>query len=213
MMKNIIVLITCIFAVSSQTAIGVTSFPASDDTAEVQVYQPPGSLSPTARRWSPYIVGIGIGILSWLSFLLSDKALGVSTAYVRSCGMVEMMIRREATQKKSYYQKFVPKIDWQWMLVLGLIIGAFVSAFTSGDFEFEWVPSLWSAHFGDNPVIRWLAAFIGGMILAIGARWAGGCTSGHGISGTLQLVVSSWIAVICFFIGGIAAAMILYKVI
>ena len=42
--------------------------------------------------------------------------------------------------------------------------------------------------------------------MAFGARFAGGCTSGHGISGTMQLNVGSWIAVICFFIGGIAVA-------
>ena len=50
----------------------------------------------------------------------------------------------------------------------------------------------------------------GGMIMAFGARLAGGCTSGHGISGTLQLSVGSWIAVICFFIGGIGVAMLLF---
>jgi hypothetical protein len=49
------------------------------------------------------------------------------------------------------------------------------------------------------------------MILGIGARWAGGCTSGHGISGTLQLAVSSWLATLSFFIGGILTAMILYR--
>lgn len=40
-------------------------------------------------------------------------------------------------------------------------------------------------------------------LMAFGARFAGGCTSGHGISGALQLNVGSWIAVVCFFIGGI----------
>jgi len=53
---------------------------------------------------------------------------------------------------------------------------------------------------------------VGGVILGMGARWAGGCTSGHGISGTLQLAVSSWLAVICFFIGGIVTAMVIYRV-
>jgi uncharacterized membrane protein YedE/YeeE len=55
-----------------------------------------------------------------------------------------------------------------------------------------------------------MVAFIGGVVLGIGARWADGCTSGHGISGTLQLVVSSWVAVICFFIGGVATAFLLF---
>jgi len=46
--------------------------------------------------------------------------------------------------------------------------------------------------------------------MGFGARWAGGCTSGHGISGTLQLAASGWLAAICFFIGGIFAAVMLY---
>ena len=56
-------------------------------------------------------------------------------------------------------------------------------------------------------------AFAGfaGIVIAIGSRWAGGCTSGHGISGTLQLAVSSWLAAVCFFVGGIATALLLYR--
>ena len=45
-------------------------------------------------------------------------------------------------------------------------------------------------------------------IMGFGARWAGGCTSGHGISGTMQMAVSSWVAAVCFFVGGIAVARI-----
>nr|MDQ3315416.1 YeeE/YedE family protein [Verrucomicrobiota bacterium] len=43
-------------------------------------------------------------------------------------------------------------------------------------------------------------------------RLGGGCTSGHGISGTLQLSVGSWIAVVCFFLGGIPVAMLLFGI-
>jgi hypothetical protein len=48
--------------------------------------------------------------------------------------------------------------------------------------------------------------------MGLGARWANGCTSGHGISGTLQLAVSSWLAAVCFFIGGIATAQLIFRV-
>ena len=51
------------------------------------------------------------------------------------------------------------------------------------------------------------------VFLGFGARWAGGCTSGHGIGGTLQLAVSSWISAVCFFIGGILMAQVLFKII
>lgn len=163
-------------------------------------------------RWSPYVVGIGIGILSWFAFLLSDKPIGCSTAYARMSGMLERLVRGDRVLKKEYYQKFAPMVDWEWMLVVGVVIGAFISAQLSGAFHVLWVPSIWAASFGTSPALRWLVALIGGVLMGLGARWAGGCTSGHGISGTLQLAVSSWLAAICFFIGGIAAAMLIFHV-
>lgn len=162
-------------------------------------------------RWSPYLVGFGIGVLSWIAFLLSDKPLGVSTAYARTSGMIEKRLRgKHVVQQKKYYQEFVPEIDWEWMLVAGLVVGAAVSALFSGDFRFEFVPPLWESMFGHTTLLRWITAFTGGILLGIGARWASGCTSGHGISGTLQLVVSSWIAALCFFIGGVVTAHLLF---
>ncbi len=46
--------------------------------------------------------------------------------------------------------------------------------------------------------------------MAFGARLAGGCTSGHGISGALQLSVASWLSLACFLIGGVITAHLLY---
>ena len=72
---------------------------------------------------------------------------------------------------------------------------------------------MWAARFGaDSLGLRLAVAFAGGGLMAFGARMAGGCTSGHGISGTLQLSVGSWIAVVCFFVGGIATALLMFRV-
>jgi uncharacterized protein len=166
----------------------------------------------TMERWSPYAVGVGIGILSWLAFLLSDKPIGCSTAFTRTSGMIEKIFRGSKVHDKPYYRQFAPTIDWEWMLVIGIVLGAFLSSILSGQFSFEWLPAIWQAEVGSHIPTRWLTALLGGIIMGFGARWAGGCTSGHGISGTLQLAVSSWIAAICFFVGGILTAMFLYKV-
>jgi len=165
----------------------------------------------TMPRWSPYAVGIGIGVLSWLAFLLSDKPLGCSTAFARSAGMFERLARGKKVDEKPYYQQFKPAIDWEWMLVFGILVGALAAALLSGTFELQWVPSKWQAAVGSSGMVRWLVALFGGICIGFGARWAGGCTSGHGISGTLQLAVSGWIAAAGFFVGGIATAMLLYK--
>ncbi len=44
----------------------------------------------------------------------------------------------------------------------------------------------------------------GGFLVGFGARWAGGCTSGHAISGLADLQLPSLVAVIGFFVGGLA---------
>lgn len=163
-------------------------------------------------RWSPYAVGAGMGVVAWLAFLLSDRTVGCSTAFARTAGMIERLFRGDKVKERPYFQKYAPVIDWGWMLVLGVVIGAFISSLVSGSFELTWVPERWAAAFGPSPLLRVIGAFIGGILMGIGSRWAGGCTSGHGISGTLQLAISSWIAVIGFFAGGIAAALLLYNV-
>lgn len=167
----------------------------------------------TSDLWSPYVAGVGIGILIWLGFLFSNKAIGCSTAYTRTSGMGEKLMRGDKVNDKPYYKKFVPKIDWEWMLVLGVVVGALISSILSGSFRIETVPEVWKNTFGSGLILRFVGALIGGILLGFGARMAGGCTSGHGISGTSQLSLGSWLAFLFFFIGGILTALLLYGVI
>jgi hypothetical protein len=155
-------------------------------------------------------VGIAIGVLSWFTLLISQKPLGCSTTFARTAGMIEKMIRGDKVLLRPYYQKTKPVIDWQWMLVVGMVIGSFIATVLSGSFSLQWVPARWATAFGDAAIPRLLVAVLGGALLGFGARWADGCTSGHGISGTMQLAVSGWISAIFFFIGGIIMASILY---
>ena len=164
-------------------------------------------------RWSPYLVGAGIGVLSWFTWLVSNEPIGCSTSFSRIAGMIERLFRGKKVEQKIYYQEVKPEMDWQMMLVIGIVIGALISSLLAGDFRWQWIPSVWSLNFGDDIVIRLIVALIGGILLGFGARWADGCTSGHGISGTMQLAVSSWISAICFFIGGILVAQLLFKII
>ena len=164
----------------------------------------------TEVRWSPYLVGAGIGILSWFTLLISKKPIGCSTTFAKSAGLIEKVFKGKKVELKPYYQQIKLKVDWQFMLVIGIIIGSLLSALLSKDFHWTWVPDFWAATFGANRVVRILAALVGGILLGFGSRWAGGCTSGHGISGTMQLSVGSWISAICFFIGGIAMAYFLF---
>lgn len=167
----------------------------------------------TVPDWSPYLAGAGIGVLCWAAFILSDRPLGVCTAYAKTAGMIEEKITGGASLNRPYWKIVPPGIDWQWMLVLGILVGGFLSAWLSGTFHPELVPDMFAAVFGDTRALRIGTAVAGGILLGFGARMAGGCTSGNGISGGLQLQISSWTAVLCFFAGGIATAMVLFRVV
>ncbi len=168
------------------------------------------SLNYPGPTWSPYLVGAGIGVLSWLTFYFSDKPIGASSFYATVAGAVGKVFARRHTESLRYYQDNPPRFGWETLFVPAAIMGGFLAAWTGGDFTNEWLHPMWVARFGESIALRAGVCLGGGILMAFGARLAGGCTSGHGISGTLQLNVASWIAVICFFIGGIAVAMPLY---
>lgn len=162
--------------------------------------------------WSPYLVGALLGVLTWLTFYFSDKPVGASSFYATIAGKIGMLIAPNHTRSLTYFQDNPPKFGWEATFVLATILGGFVAAWSGGEFNNQWVPDLWSATFGtDSLPSRAAVAFGGGILMAFGARLAGGCTSGHGISGTMQLNVASWIAVICFFIGGILLANLIFR--
>jgi uncharacterized membrane protein YedE/YeeE len=170
-------------------------------------------LAYSGPAWSPYLVGALIGGLTMLTFYFSGKPLGASTAYARLAGMAGRLVAPRHTDALPYFQKKRPEVEWGVMLLLGVVAGAFLAAWQGGELTGEWLPPMWAARFGEGAFgLRVVAALAGGIFMAFGARLAGGCTSGHGISGTLQLSVGSWIAVFCFFAGGVATAMLLFRV-
>ena len=160
--------------------------------------------------WSPYVVGAALGVLSWLTFYFSDKPIGASSFYAQLAGFLGKLIAPRRARSLVYFKDNPPRVGWEFVFVVSAIVGGALAALSGGEFSSDWLPAMWEARFGDSIALRAAVAFGGGILMAFGARLAGGCTSGHGISGTLQLNVASWIAVICFFAGGIPAAMALF---
>jgi hypothetical protein len=124
--------------------------------------------------WSPYLAGALIGVVSWFSVLTAGKYLGVSTTFVRTIGMIESIFIPERVVSLPYFVKEKPIIDWQWMEVLGILIGAFIAAKLSGDFKRTFIPPMWKKRFGSSRFKRCIVAFLGGVILMFGARMADG---------------------------------------
>ena len=163
------------------------------------------------KGWNPYLAGALSGLVSVFSVWFVGKYLGASTTFVRTAGLIEKLFDSDRVARMEYFIREVPQIDWQWMMVFGIMIGSFIAAVTSGSFVWQAVPDMWREQFGPSIKKRAVAAFVGGAIAMFGARLADGCPSGHGLSGALQLAVSGYIALVCFFLGGMLTANLLYR--
>lgn len=163
-------------------------------------------------RWSPYVVGVAIGLLSIVVFAVVDKPLGMSTGIAQASGACTAVIAGpEAVSGNAYWSsKAKPAWDYGTLFLVGTLLGAWLSAVKSGSFRWEMVPGVWRERFGDSVPKRMAAAVLGGFLILYGARLADGCTSGHGISGSLQLAVSSWVFFGVMFVTGIATAAALF---
>jgi hypothetical protein len=167
--------------------------------------------------WRPYIAGALLGLLATLSALASTQLLGktqflgASTTFVRAAGFIEQEAAPERVKANAYFAKEKIKVDWQFMLLAGIFIGALAAALADGSFKLESVPPIWRERFGGGIGRRAIGAFLGGIVAMFGARLADGCPSGHGLSGLMQLSVSGFIALAFFFGTGALVAAVVYR--
>ncbi len=175
--------------------------------------------------------GIALGVTFLLAVILV-KPIGVSTQFVILDGMIWNMfsadlIKEDPAAKSGYassnaylnksggkYAKNVSKpANYSFIFVLSMIFGGLLSRLLAGPKPSELdkvAPAAWRRKFGDQPGKRYVHAFIGGVLVLIGARLAGGCTSGHMMSGMMQTAVSGYLFAMGTFAAAIPLAIIIY---
>ena len=126
------------------------------------------------KGWSPYVAGALTGVIMIFSVWVAGKYFGASTTFVRSAGMIEKIFSAERVSKMDYFVKEAPKIDWQWMFVVGIFIGSLMASTTSKTFQWKALPDMWEGRFGASIGKRAVVAFAGGLIAMFGARLADG---------------------------------------
>lgn len=160
-------------------------------------------------RWSwrkgGIILGIFIILAAW-----SYRPVGVSSSYSTFVSLMSFLISKELFGANPYILKY-SKWGWQEMLVIGLFFGGLISYRISGGHGFSAIPNGWRKRFGASSILRFFHAFLGGFLILFGARMAGGCTSGHIISGGSLLIVGSLVFALMVYVSGIITAKILYK--
>jgi len=141
--------------------------------------------------WPWYVVGPLIGLFVPLFLLMGNKLFGISSSFDHIC---DLTLHKNVKNKINFNPS---KDGWKIYYIVGIIIGAFVSVnlLTSEDIKF-----LPSNYYSLTGIIK---LFLGGLFVGFGTRYAGGCTSGHSITGISLLNPASIKATIAFFVGGL----------
>lgn len=186
--------------------------PATAEIVEDAGVESAGKVGWVGRaRWSPYVVGAGIGVLSWVVFAVVNNPIGVTTSLGQWSGLAaEPVMGEEGLKSNAYWAKNMPAWDYGTLFLIGTFVGALAGALLSKDFRVEVVPQVWRDRFGGSKVKRLTVAFIGGALAMYGARMAGGCTSGNGLSGSMQLAVSGWTFFLTMFASGVLTAWLMF---
>jgi len=172
------------------------------------------------HTWSWYISGFIIGLVM-LILIYFGKSFGMSSNLRTLCSLAG------AGKKVPFFNFDWKSQRWNLAVVAGAMLGGFVATNYLSDpsnvsinpetIEFlqamnidapqgKLMPdALFSNQVFESPKAI-LILIIGGILIGFGSRYAGGCTSGHAISGLSNLQLPSLIAVIGFFIGGLIMA-------
>ncbi|MFN4180773.1 MAG: YeeE/YedE thiosulfate transporter family protein [Armatimonadota bacterium] len=153
-----------------------------------------------------WLAGTIIGLLITISLTFAGHHLGAASEYEYTGGRI-LSLFSEAEQLPRWQGKL--GVWWETILLLGVFVGAALAVWLTRKPSLE-IPSLWRERFGTDRWKRYAVAFLGGFIMLFGARLAGGCTSGHMISGISQLALSSFVFAVTIFVTGILVAKWLY---
>ncbi len=161
-----------------------------------------------ARSTSPWLVGVGIGLLNIGAFAAFRKGIGVSGAYEGGAALAARQLAPDALQVNAFVQARdkAPKIDWESCLVLGAMVGGMLATQAGRSAAAKAAAAEPGSVYRPPPLRSPLASAAGGALLMYGARMADGCTSGHALSGTAQGAASSWVFTpLMFLVGSVVA--------
>lgn len=157
-----------------------------------------------AFHWA--IGGAGVAVLTLLLLVFANKRLGLSTGFESVCSLVV---------KLPYFRRpeLLGSNRWRLAVVLGLVLGGAASAMAGGGWAPTWNLGMFDTRIGWGPAGKLAWMFAGGLLVGMGTRMAGGCTSGHGIFGLSNLELPSLKSTLSFMAAGTVASNVIYRLI
>jgi uncharacterized membrane protein YedE/YeeE len=148
--------------------------------------------------WNPYLVGVLLGLVLLATYAVTGRGLGATGGYSAIAAWIASLFSTEHVAANIVHQKYwndgAPLLSWTLFLGVGVFIGALVSGLQGRRVQLstERGPSV-----GDGNRIA--LAFVGGVIAAVGAKIAKGCTSGQALTGGAILNVGSLVFMLAVF--------------
>ena len=158
------------------------------------------------KFWNPYAAGVALGLVLLSAYLLTGKGLGASRRLLPARGRRRSRRSRPATSSRCRSWRGPPRTGrplryWLVFQTIGVVLGGFLGAWTSGRLKGETLRGPTTA-----PATRWANALVGGGLMGVGAEAARGCASGQALSGGALFSAGAWVFFLCFFAGGYALA-------
>ena len=147
-------------------------------------------------------------LLFTFSVIGANRPIGASTYVPYFAGILFDL----DPDKYTYLKEIHNPGSWEGVFLLGVLAGSFFNAvFITKTFRFTIVPDAWKRYKNDSAASRLFWSFVSGFFLIIGARLAGGCTSGHFLSGVTQTAFSSMVFGAVVLISLIVTGRLFYK--
>ena len=160
-----------------------------------------------APYMNPYLAGIGLGLVLLAAYVVMGRGLGASGALSSVTAVLVHSVAPKHAEANEFYRGYLeggvghPLKEWLVFEVLGVLIGGFVSGLLARRLSLtvERGPRAGVA-------MRLAWAFVGGALMAVGAKFARGCTSGQALTGGAMLNAGSWAFMMMVFAGAYALA-------
>lgn len=154
-------------------------------------------------KW--FYSALAIAVVASTIFVVSDRVLGASSFYPY---MADNIL---GVTDNDYYRQTEKSGNYEMKFLLGAFLSGLVLSVVKGDFHLKLIHENWARFKGNSNAKRIIWAVVGGFLLLFGARLANGCTSGHIISGGMQLAVSSLVFAVFVFTGFLTTGKLFYR--
>jgi uncharacterized membrane protein YedE/YeeE len=158
-----------------------------------------------SRKW--ILAGIALAVLNLIVFsaAVTNRPIGASTTFPYVADLLS------GYTDNDYFKAIQTPGNWELIFLTGAFLAGLIISRIRKDFKLILIHDNWKKHKGNSRSERIIWSFIGGFILLFGARMAGGCTSGHILSGGMQFAFSSLFFSVFVFAGILITGKYFYK--